>query len=65
MTTEQPPAGDLEPYQTYALKDLNAYSTYAIYVQAYTLPTATHSAMTSVVTVTTNPYCKQVLFDNF
>ncbi|BFZ01768.1 hypothetical protein BsWGS_04807 [Bradybaena similaris] len=55
MTTEQPSMSDLNPYQTYALEDLKAYTTYAVYIQAYTLLTATHSAVTNVETFITSP----------
>ncbi|CAG5127642.1 unnamed protein product, partial [Candidula unifasciata] len=56
MTTEQPSAPGSHPYQTYALKDLKAYTTYAVYIQAYVLPTATHSAVTNVETFITDPF---------
>lgn len=60
MTTEQPSVSDLNPYQTYALEDLKAYTKYAVYIQAYTLVTATHSAVTNVETFITSPSCMSV-----
>ncbi|GFO40985.1 tyrosine-protein kinase receptor [Plakobranchus ocellatus] len=36
--------------------ELKPFTNYAVYVQAYTLSTASHSAMTQVKTFTTNPF---------
>ncbi|KAK3802519.1 hypothetical protein RRG08_033179 [Elysia crispata] len=57
MTFEQKAKNDDETGNLEAvITELKPFTTYAVYIQAYTLSSASHSAMTQVETFTTNPW---------
>nr|Q25410.1 RecName: Full=Putative molluscan insulin-related peptide(s) receptor; Contains: RecName: Full=Putative molluscan insulin-related peptide(s) receptor alpha chain; Contains: RecName: Full=Putative molluscan insulin-related peptide(s) receptor beta chain; Flags: Precursor [Lymnaea stagnalis]CAA59353.1 putative receptor for molluscan insulin-related peptide(s) [Lymnaea stagnalis] len=56
MTREYAPKEGPEADQIGMLYDLKPFTTYAVYIQAYTVSTATHAAMTNILTFTTYPF---------
>ncbi|KAH9503303.1 hypothetical protein Btru_068698 [Bulinus truncatus] len=56
MTREYPPVDGPDTFQLGLLRELKPFTPYAVYVQAYTVTTATHSAMTDVITFKTLPF---------
>ena len=64
MTFEQKAKNDDETGNLEAvITELKPFTTYAVYIQAYTLSSASHSAMTQVETFTTNPWGKFIYSD--